>query len=235
MKFVGNPGEAGGLLSEFVVLPEQSCFPVPVHLENELAVMAEPLSIAIWATKLAGETGNKSIGILGSGPIGLCVLLYLRYLGADRIYVTDKLDYRVRLAGESGARWSGNPDTSDIVSGILGEEPGGLDLVFDCCGMQEAMDQAVDLMAPGGRIIIVGIPEFDHWSIETDKTRRKELCFQNVRRQNDCLQEAIDLIAGGKLDVSSLVTHSFPFGETGTAYDLVSAYREGVVKAIIHL
>jgi len=56
-----------------------------------------------------------------------------------------------------------------------------------------------------------------------------------VRRQNECTQLAVDLVASGKIDVSPLLTHDFPFAETKAAFDLVSDYRDGVVKAIIHV
>jgi threonine dehydrogenase-like Zn-dependent dehydrogenase len=112
-------------------------------------------------------------------------------------------------------------------------EPHGLDLIFDCCGMQEAMDQAVLLIKPGGKIMIVGIPEFGHWKLSTDLTRRKEVGFQNVRRQNDRLQKALDLMTGGEVDPSALITHRFPFEDAGRAYDLVSGYRDSVMKAVI--
>jgi L-iditol 2-dehydrogenase len=197
--------------------------------------MAEPLSIAVWAGDLAEAAPGNSVGILGSGPIGMSVLLYCRHLGLHKIYVTDKLDYRLKMAESAGAVWTGNPDREDIVREILRHEPGELDLIFDCCGMQEAMDQAIKIIKPGGRIMIVGIPEFDNWIIPADRARRKEIGFQNVRRQNDRMQKAIDLIARGEIDAGGLITHRFPFPRTAEAFDMVSAYRDGVMKAMVEL
>lgn len=235
LKFLGNPGQSPGLLSEFIVLPEHSCHPLPDHVENETAVLAEPLSIAVWAGDLAGIRQDSSIGILGSGPIGMSALKYCLCLGADRIYVTDRLDYRVEAAREAGARWAGNPDKEDIVAEILAQENGGLDTVFDCCGMQEAMNQAIELLKPGGKIMIVGIPEFELWQLPADIIRRKEIGFQNVRRQNDRLQKAIDLIAGGLVKPSPLITHRFPLPDAGKAFDLVAGYGDRVMKAIVQI
>jgi len=231
--FLGQPGVQPGLLSEFILMPEHCCFPLPDHMSNEHAVMAEPLSIAIWAADLAPVRKEMNIGILGSGPIGMCVLLYCKYLGVENIFVTDKLDYRLKMAENSGALWTGDPDSSDIVRDILEEAPEGMDIVFDCCGMQEAMEQAIEIMKPGGKIMIVGIPEFENWSIPADVPRRNEIGFQNVRRQNNRLQTAIDLISESKIDVSSLITHRYSFNETGKAFDLVSNYRDGVMKTIV--
>ncbi len=233
--FLGSPGQAAGILSEKIVIPGQCCFPLPDHLSNERACLAEPLSISIWAVDLAGLKPDAKIAILGSGPIGMCVLLYARYLGIRRIYMTDKIDERLEMAVKAGADWTGNPDKEDVVRLIYEEESLGLDCIFDCCGKQEAVDQAVELLKPGGKVMIVGIPEFENWSFVTDKTRRKELCIQNVRRQNDRLQKAIDLIADRKVDTDQLVTHRISFSRTPEAFDMVNAYRDGVMKALIEL
>ncbi len=99
--------------------------------------------------------------------------------------------------------------------------------------MQEAMDQAVELVKPAGKIMIIGIPEFDHWSFPTDVIRRKETIFQNVRRQNQCVQPVLDMIADGRIDTSSMVTHRFSFEDTKEAFDLADSYSDGVMKALI--
>jgi D-xylulose reductase len=65
--------------------------------------------------------------------------------------------------------------------------------------------------------------------------RRKELGLQNVRRQNECVRDTIDLVASGKINLAPFLTHDFPFAETKQAFDLVAAYRDGVVKATIHV
>jgi L-iditol 2-dehydrogenase len=233
MIFLGSPGQAVGILSEKIVIPGHCCFLLPDNLSNERACLAEPLSISIWAVDLAGIKPDSNIAILGSGPIGMCILLYARQQGVKNIYVTDKIDVRLEKSEKAGASWTGNPDKLDIVDIISKEEPLGLDCIFDCCGKQEAMDQAVELIKPGGKIMIVGIPEFDNWLFPTDKTRRKEMCIQNVRRQNDRLQKALDLIADRKVDTDQLVTHRFSFPRTNEAFDLVNDYRDGVMKALI--
>jgi L-iditol 2-dehydrogenase len=234
LRFLGCPGQADGSLSEYIVMPENCCYPVPDHVSFDQAALSEPLSIGIYSLKLFGSplAGNK-IGILGCGPIGMSVLLPAIAEGTERVYVTDRIDQRLRIASDSGASWTGNPDNEDIVEAISAKEPLLLDAVFECCGQQEAMDQAVQLLKPGGRIIIVGIPEFDRWSFQSDSIRRKELCLQNVRRQNECFKPAIEMISSGRIKLDHLVTHHFRFEKTKEAFDLVAEYKEGVMKAMI--
>jgi L-iditol 2-dehydrogenase len=234
LKFLGCPGQADGCLSEYIVMPESSCFRVPDKMTFEEAAISEPLAIGVYAVRQAGLARNAKIGILGFGPIGMSVMLSAMAAGTKKIYVTDKIDGRVAKALQSGATWAGNPDTDDIETAINELEDGGLDVVFECCGKQEAMDQAGILLKPGGKIMIIGIPEFDNWSFNADILRRKELSLINVRRQNNALEETLGLLSTGKADVSAMVTHRFSFEQTKEAFDLVAGYRDGVMKAMIH-
>ena len=81
--------------------------------------------------------------------------------------------------------------------------------------------------------MIIGIPEFDRWSFQVDPMRHKEICVQNVRRQNHSLEEALELMETKKIDVAGMPTHRFPFAKTKEAFDLVTVYGDGVMKAMI--
>ena len=83
--------------------------------------------------------------------------------------------------------------------------------------------------------MLIGIPEVDRVSFAIDTLRRRELCIQNVRRQNECMQPALDLVEKGKVNVDSMITHRFPLERTQHAFDLVADYRDGVVKAMINM
>jgi len=234
LNFLGCPGQIEGCLSEYVRLPEASCYPIPDTMTFEEAAIVEPLSIGIYAISLAIPMTGATIGILGAGPIGLSVLLPAKASGAGRVYTTDKIDARLNLARRAGADWVGNPNTEDVVTEITRREPELLDVVFECSGEQEAMDQGVQLLKPGGKLMLIGIPGAQNRvSFDINLLRRKELCIQNVRRQNHCVQRAIDMIASHEIDVKTMVTHHFPFTRTQEAFDLVTDYRDGVVKAIV--
>jgi L-iditol 2-dehydrogenase len=139
------------------------------------------------------------------------------------------------VANELGARWTGQPRRENVVASIAESEPRGLDCVFECAGQQETLDQGLELLRPGGTLVMVGILEADRVSFNPNLLRRKELRIQNVRRQNACVSKAIDLVAAGKAPVDALATHHFPMEETRRAFDLVAGYEDGVVKALIHV
>lgn len=233
LRFLGCPGQADGCLSEYIVMPETSCFPIPEHMTYDEAALSEPLAIGVYAVNSSIPMSGAKAGILGFGPIGYSVMLPAISKGAEKVYVTDKVDERVAMARKHGADWAGNPDKENIVQSINTLEPESLDVVFECCGKQEAVDQAIDLLKPGGKLMIIGIPEFERWSFPSDQMRRKEIIIQNVRRQNETLDETLDMIAGCKVDVRPMATHRFALATAKEAFDLVAGYKDGVMKAMI--
>jgi L-iditol 2-dehydrogenase len=233
LRFLGCPGQMEGCLVEYAVMPEFNCYPVHNILKVERAILVEPLSIGIYAVRLWDGSEASSLAVLGSGPIGLSVMLAAGDKGVRKIYATDRIDARLRAARKGGALWSGNPDRSDIVAEILEKEPSGLDAVFECCGDQEALDQAIELLKPGGRLAIVGIPEKERIFFDAHKLRRKEIRILNVRRQNGCIQAAIDLAERMGESLDFMVTHTFSSEEAREAFETVKNYRDAVIKAVI--
>jgi len=233
LRFLGCPGQAEGCLSEYITMPSECCFKVKDTTSLEQAAIVEPLSIGYYAVEQSVDLAGKDIGILGCGPIGLSVMIPALTQKPNKIFITDKIDERLELAKNHGASWVGNPDKIDVETEITNESPGLLDVVFECCGEQEALDNAINLLKPGGKLMLIGIPTVDRISFSIDQLRRKEICIQNVRRQNECVQPAIDLIESGIADVEFMVTHHFDFADTKAAFDLVASYEEGVVKAMI--
>jgi threonine dehydrogenase-like Zn-dependent dehydrogenase len=216
-------------------MPEECCYPTDGTITFEQAALCEPLSIGVYTVKRAGFAEGADMAILGTGPIGLSVLLAAKAQKAGRIFVTDKIDARLKAAQGAGAIWAGNPDRSDIVSGMLAVEPLGMDVVFECCGQQEALDQAFDILRPGGLLVMVGTARQDRVSFDVDKFRRKELSIKYIRRQNLCVRSAVDLIQSRQVDVDFMVTHRFPLERTQEAFDLVAGYQDGVIKAMISI
>ncbi len=235
LRFLGCPGQAEGCLSEYIVMPETSCFRLSDSMTLDQGALSEPLAIGVYATLLYGSLKGAKIAILGSGPIGLSVLLPALSSGASRIFMTDLLDDRLKKAAEIGASWTGNAGLENIVEEILCREPGQLDAVFECCGKQEAIDQAFQLLKPGGKLLIIGIPSFSTWSFNADLMRRKEIAIQNVRRQNEAVKKTLEMIENGSLKPDTMQTHNFRFEDTPAAFELVAGYRDGVVKAMIHI
>ena len=201
----------------------------------EQAALSEPLTIAVYSVDRSMLPAKANVAILGVGPIGMSVFHVLRTKSTGDIYVTDKIEERLAFSKRLNPAWSGNPNRQDIVREISTLDPLLLDVVFECSGDPKAIGQAIELLKPGGNLVIVGIPETDEISLPIHELRRKEITIVNIRRQVHCTQKAIDLLALHQIDIDSMVTHRFPMEETQKAFDLVAQYGDGVMKAMITL
>ena len=232
LKFLGNPAELDGCLQEYIILQEDCCFRLSETISLTDSIIIEPLTIALHAVGF--NIGKENIAVLGCGPIGLCTLFALKYhLPDSNIFMTDKVDARLSFALAKGANWTGNPLKVDVFEEIVKKNPQGMDSVFECCGQQEAITQAIDLLKPGGQLIVVGIPEEDIISFDAHKMRRKELSIHNVRRQNNKYNDALEILDKKRININGFVSHKFKIGQIQKAFDLVEAYRDGVIKAVI--
>lgn len=241
VQFLGSPGQGGGCLCEYLVMPQECCYPTNDAITLEQGALCEPFSIGVYAVRRGTLPAEARIAILGTGPIGLSVLAAARAGKAQRIYVTDKIDTRLEAARGVGVDWAGNPDKEDIVRSIVGSEipggagfePLGLDVVFECCGQQDAVDQAIDILRPGGTLVLVGTPRRERVSFDVDKFRRKEIEVRYIRRQNHCVRPAMDLIENKEVSIDFMITHRFALDRTEEGFQLAAAYGDGVIKAMI--
>ena len=93
----------------------------------------------------------------------------------------------------------------------------------------------MELLKPGGKLMLIGIPQEQRVSFMIDKIRRKEITIVNVRRQNECTQVAMELVGSGKIDLDFMITHRFDFERSKEAFDLAAGYKDGVIKALIKI
>jgi len=231
--FLGCPGQLEGCLSEYIVLPEKCCFPISDTLLFEHAVISEPLAIALYAVGQSPALSGAKVAVLGAGPIGMAVLNVLKLKNTAAIYVTDAIEERVAFAQRYDPAWCGNARNADVVKEIAEREPLLLDVVYECCGKAEALLQAIELLKPGGTLVIIGIPGIDSISFPMHSLRRKEITVKNIRRQNKCTRKAITLLGNAINNFEPFVTHRFSLEQTPEAFDCVAQYRDGVMKAVI--
>ncbi|HDJ23763.1 MAG TPA: hypothetical protein ENF17_07730, partial [Candidatus Aminicenantes bacterium] len=128
-----------------------------------------------------------------------------------------------------------NPLDQNIIKEVESINPEQVDIIFECCGQQEALDQAEILLKPGGKLVIIGIPEADRIWFNPHLLRRKEIEIINVRRQNNCIPGAIQFLQSHASSLRFLITHRYSLNEIQEAFEVASNYKDGVIKAVIDL
>jgi L-iditol 2-dehydrogenase len=231
--FPGGP-PYDGVLCEYAAYDARYCFPVPDGMTAQVAAMIEPLAVAVHTVELARMRPGDTVAILGLGPIGLLTAQMARHCGAGQIIGTDLLDYRVEAGLRFGADMAFNAGKEDTVARIM-EITGrrGVDIVFDCARSTVTPSLACRVARPAGRCVFTGISGSEEDPLAVSAARRKELNIQWCRRFLHNFPTAIQMAHSGKIDVASLVTHSFPLEKTHEAFDLVADSRDNVLKASI--
>lgn len=234
--FLGLPPTQGGM-QEYIVHPAHLLETLPDHLTDAEGVLLEPLAIALHGIRLAKVKPNQTIVILGTGVIGTCVMSLLGLYDNLRIICVDLLKDRLARAQQLGAsqtvlftsREKALKDILDATNGL------GADIVFECAGTPETLWLMCEAAGPAGHIAAIGSNPDDQVTYSSGTSRRKGLTIRCVRRSLNSLNECIRLVASGKLDAKSLVTHTFPASQADDAFRLVESYGDGVLKAVIDM
>jgi L-iditol 2-dehydrogenase len=233
VRFFSTP-PIDGIMCEYAVMERHQCVPIPDALSWDEAAMLEPLQVSVHASNLARIRPGETVAVVGCGCIGLGCMEMARVAGAGRLIVTDPLDYRLKLARKLGADEAVNITKEEPVEAVRRLTGGrGVDVVFECTNRAAGERQAWLLTAIGGRAVMVGIPEEDETVMDAHPPRRKEMMIQYVRRSRHAMGQALDLVASGRLDVASWVTHHATLKQAAKVFETVAGYKDGVLKAVI--
>jgi L-gulonate 5-dehydrogenase len=194
-----------GGYAELCVAPEKNVHPVPAQLDSVEASFAEPLAIGIHACRRGDVRAGDYCLVLGAGPIGLAILEIAKLRGAH-VAITDVNEDRLAFARNLGAE----PIKADnkLTEVVLAQTSNaGADVVIEATGSVPAIQSTIDLTAPAGRIVIVGLvkkgvgvtfPGLDF--------TRKEVNILGSRNSVGCFPEAIGLLASGVVKYPRVAT-----------------------------
>jgi len=215
IRFAGH-GDTDGALRSRLAWPETLAHPLPDTIPDAETALLEPLGVALHALRLGHVREGTSAGVFGSGPIGLLLVQALAAYGADTVLATDPLAHRRAAAEAAGASHAVAPE------GLAGvPPPGGLgvEVAFEAAGTDEAVADAIAAVRPGGRVVLVGIPDGDRTSFVASAARRKGLTLLLCRRMRpDDLPRAIRLAEAGRVDLGALVGERHPLSEWEQAF-----------------
>jgi L-iditol 2-dehydrogenase len=224
-----------GSLCQWMHVPAHTCFPVPDALDDAAAAMLEPLGVAIHAVDLARIRVANSVAILGAGPIGLLILQLARLSGADPIFVSDRLPWRLDVARRMGAVPLNYDEVDPLRAVREATEGRGVDVAIEAAWADHSVQQAAEMARLGGRLVLVGIPGDDHLTLKHSTARRKGLTIRLSRRMQHSYPRAISLALRGAVDLHGLISHRLPLEQAPEAFALNVAYREQVVKVMIDI
>ncbi|MCC2672625.1 MAG: tdh 2 [Armatimonadetes bacterium] len=228
------PFEHRGMAEYFLSAPEVTV-PIPSGPADRL-VLSQPLGTVVHAClKLPNVLGHTAV-VLGQGPIGQLFTALLRRMGVHRLIAVDILPERLEVSRKMGATHTlcgGEAEVLEAVRDITGGK--GADLAIEAVGYGETLNQCCGLVRRNGTVLAFGVPHSTHFDFAF-----RSFFFNEGRMINSIGPDvqydfpiAVDMVASGAIDVSPLITHTFPFSEADAGFDLFADRRDGVIKAIL--
>jgi L-iditol 2-dehydrogenase len=229
VKFIGAPPFHGAMTGHLDV-PRSQIVKLPSGFTPLEGVMLEPLGVAIHAVDLAKPRLLERVALLGCGPIGLLILEVLKVAGVGEVIAVDPQAHRQAAAAKAGAPAVG-PDLEVVMDATGGE---GCPLVVEATNAPLGFRDAVRAARIGGRVVLVGIPDGDTYTLPAAEARRRALKIKFARRMGEVYPRAIELVRAGKVDVTSMVTTEVGLDEAPELFRRHAADEPGLIKSLIY-
>jgi len=214
--------DVDGGFAEIARVPARCCWPAPATVAEDDLLLAEPLAVVVRAVARGLSSRTDTAAVVGVGTLGLLAIQVLRARGV-RVLAVGRSDRRSDLARRLGA-----DATHTVTEGALdaaaarfaGRE--GVDLVVETAGTAEAVEHALALVRPGGRIVLTGLPHAPS-TVSFFSVVRREVTITGSMIYQDEFGEAIALLARGAVQGAPLVTHRFSLDAIADAF---AAHRD---------
>lgn len=228
-------------MAEYFLAQAEDVIVLPEGQPLEHLLMGQQLGTVIFASKHLPNMLDKDVAIIGQGSAGLFFDTVCRRLGARRVIALDVKEARVAAARQFGATHAVNNARDDALTAVKEITNGKLaDLVIEASGEVETIRLAPRLARIGGHLHYFGIPRAQTFEFDFDLFFRKYLtttCLAGTAHEpgRRSVRQAIDWIAGGEVDASSLVTHRFPFERVLEGYELALTRDDGAIKVVVEM
>ncbi|KAH9426720.1 sorbitol dehydrogenase-like [Dermatophagoides pteronyssinus] len=212
-----------GSLTYYYNHHEDFVYKIPDNVSAEEGAMIEPLTIAVYAAKRGDLTVGDRMLILGSGPIGLLMVMMAKVYGCTRTVITDIREDRLAMAKDLGAdetilvdrSWNEDQTLEEIRKRFNGDLP---NKCYECSGIAQNFRLAFRATKASGTCILVGMGPTEILLPIADAANR-EVLIKSVHRSKGCFPLAIELAAQKKVNLPKLVTHRFTLKEAAKAFE----------------
>lgn len=234
-------GDLDGAQADYVRVPfaNVTLHSIPEGLPDDRVIFAGDIlptaysALAGLAPGCRGLRTGETVVIFGAGPVGLCAVVSAKIFDPARIIVVDMEAYRLEMARRLGADLVIDASIEDVRALVKEATDGwGADYVLEAVGKQETLNNAVAVSAPGGVVSVVGVFQ-QPVSVNAPRMLAKNLTLTIGMGDLGRIQELIDLIAAGRLDLTPLITHRLSLADAIEAYEIFEKRTDGAIKVLL--
>jgi len=223
-----------GAMAEYLAVPEKLLYPLPKNLSYTVGAMTEPYAVAYGSIKKAGDLKGKTVLIIGSGMIGLCVLQLVKLLEPRKVIVADISESRLRMALDVGADSIIQSSAEDLEERIrVLTDKKMIDISFEAVGLQRTANQSIKCLNNGGKAIWVGMSQR-----EMEINMQDIVCFArqvigSFNYTHEEFGEVVELIGSGAVAAEKLISKIITLEDAPQAFIDLYHKPDELIKVII--
>jgi len=228
--------QAPGVARDYFVVPEDRITVLPGSFTFEQGALIEPSAVGAHSTNRVTSIKGKNVVVAGAGTVGNLVAQVAKARGAGKVLIFDISEYRLEKAKECGIEATVNVMKTPFEEGIkffFGEE--GFQIGFEAAGVQETLDSLIANVENGGDIVILGVfsknPVVNIYYLGEHELN----VFGSMMYRQEDYEEAVAMIASGKIKTDPLITKHFPFEQYLQAYKYIDNQGDKTMRVIIDL
>ena len=227
--------EMDGSLAEHVVLPERYLYPLPEHLSLTKATLIETLATVRHAQERARIAPEEFVVVLGQGAAGLLHTQLAKLSGARKVVAVSRSPAKLALARRMKADEVVDASRQDVVAAVREATDGrGADVVVDAAGAPALLAPALEMLAPGGKLLLYGISHRPVADFTTFPLYFKELTIYGSRALTpEDVGPAIALVAEGAVDLEGFITATYPLERAAAAFDDYERAPGSILRLVI--
>jgi D-xylulose reductase len=224
-----------GVTRATVVHPEAFTFKLPDNVSFAAGAMVEPLAVGMHAANKAAISPGDVAVVIGAGTIGLMTIMSALAGGCSRVIALDIKEPKLELAKTLGPVTTVNAAKAGARAVVDKLTDGwGADIVFEASGAKPAINTALELLAPGGTVVAIGMP-VQPVPVDLVAAQAKEARLETIFRYAHVYPRALALMGSGAINLDPLVTEVYPFAESKEAYDYATDPKPASVKIQIEM
>jgi len=229
-----------GGLAEYIRVPalnvQLDVLSIPDELSFEAATLIEPLACCVRGIDRAAIRPGDSVLVLGAGSNGLMLAQLAQQRGAVPVMIVDPIAYRRQRALDVGIDYALDPQTGTVVDQIHAlNDRRKPDVVIVTPSSISAMQQGIELVGPGGTVLLFAPPPPEALLPVTPNT----LFFQEISLRTSYsagpyeTRHALDLLRSGRIRPESVITHRFPLKDAVRAFQLVAKPGDALKVVVV--
>ena len=235
-RLMGTPNWVGGF-AQYIAVPAPCIYKIPSDMPYPEATLIEPLSVGLHAIARSGLKGGESVAVLGTGAIGLMLVLSNIYGKAGSVICSDIKEEKLEFAKSLGAKHVFNPRKTNVTEEILKlTDSIGVDIAFVTVGTDAIMDDALDITRPKGKIIAVAnFKAYAQVGMPKVQLQEREIIGTAMYTRDDYLA-AVEMMPHAITQLTGFITHRIGIEDLPAMLDAMAGKKiDNAVKIVVNM